>query len=121
MQVSEQLSPQQIEDIAIDLALGVVRDNMFKHGYDGARIPVDELFRTLDDFLAEFHAKNNKREKPQLWYPGRIMSSFVNLLVELFLASSMVVGILLALLLVLLLLYGLWKTLKKMAKEANPK
>jgi hypothetical protein len=56
---------QQIEDIAINLALGVVRDNMFKHGYDGARIPVDELFRTLDDFLAEFHAKNNKREKPQ--------------------------------------------------------
>ena len=35
MQVSEQLSPQQIEDIAIDLALGVVRDNMFKHAMTG--------------------------------------------------------------------------------------
>ena len=62
MRVAEQLSSEQIEGIAIDLALGVVRDNMFKHGYDGARIPVDEFFRTLDDFLAEFHAKNNKRE-----------------------------------------------------------
>lgn len=61
MKAGDPLDPQSIENIAIELALGVVRDNILKHGYDGARIPVDEFFRTLDDFLTEFHLKNNKR------------------------------------------------------------
>ena len=61
MQAGEPLTSSDIKDLSIELALVVIRENLVKHGYDGARIPVDEFYRTLDDFLTEFHAKNARR------------------------------------------------------------
>lgn len=63
MKAGDALRLEEITTLAIELALGVVRENLVKHGYDGARIPVDEFYRTLDDFLTEFHNKNDKRKK----------------------------------------------------------
>jgi hypothetical protein len=62
MQPGEPLTASDIKDLSVELALVIIRENLVKHGYDGARIPVDEFYRTLDDFLTEFQAKNGRRK-----------------------------------------------------------
>ncbi|MCB9078116.1 MAG: hypothetical protein H6631_11025 [Anaerolineaceae bacterium] len=63
MQTGDPLSEGDIKQLSIELTLDIIRQNLTKHGYDGARIPVDEFYRTLDDFLTEFHHINVRRKR----------------------------------------------------------
>ena len=62
MQTGDPLTEGDIKQLSIELTLDIIRQNLTKHGYDGARIPVDEFYRTLDDFLTEFHHVNTRRK-----------------------------------------------------------
>ena len=63
MQTGDPLTEGDIKQLSIELTLDIIRQNLTKHGYDGARIPVDEFYRTLDDFLTEFHHVNARRKE----------------------------------------------------------
>ena len=63
MQIGDPLREGDIKQLAVELTLEIVRQKLIKHGYDGARVPVDEFYRTLDDFLTEFHHVNARRKR----------------------------------------------------------